>query len=284
MNSKCLIQGYQGSYHETAMRSYFGPDAYEAIPCDSFDILAKGLDEGIADIAIMAIENTIAGSILQNYRILREHNLEIIGEQYLRIQHQLMALPGQDMKDIHTVISHPMAINQCLEFLNQYSKIERKEFSDTALAAKEILEKQKSGVAAIASKLAAEIYELEIVAKDIETVESNYTRFFTVQKKKNEFIEQADKASIYLKVRHERGSLLEVLEVINNNFINLSKLQSFPVLGAVQEYYFYLDLEFDSLDDYKRCIKVLKEKCVSCETMGLYKRAMVPQTKSLVAE
>ena len=283
MNNKCLIQGYQGSYHETAMRSYFGPSEYEAIPCDSFDILAKGLDDGVANIAVMAIENSIAGSILQNYRILREHDLEIIGEQYLRIQHQLMALPNQNMNDIHTVISHPMAINQCLEFLNKYPGIERKEFSDTALAAKEIFEQKKSGVAAIASRLAAEIYNLDVIAKDIETVTSNYTRFFTVQKKKNEIIEAADKASIYLKVKHERGSLLEVLEVINNNFINLSKLQSFPVLGEVQEYYFYLDLEFDSLDDYKRCIKVLKDKCVSCETMGLYKRASVPRKESINA-
>lgn len=281
MSNKCLIQGYPGSYHEAAMRSYFGADTYEALPCDSFDILAKSLDERLAPIAVMAIENSIAGSILQNYRILREHDLEIIGEQYLRIQHQLMAVPGQNINEINMVISHPMAINQCLEYLNNYPSIERKEYSDTALAAKAISEKQKIGVAAIASGLAADIYDLEIIAKDIETVESNYTRFFTVQKKKNERVEHGDKASIYLKLKHQRGSLLEVLEVINNNFINLSKLQSFPVLGKLHEYYFYLDLEFENMDDYHRCLSILKEKCLSCETMGLYEKASVPNIESL---
>ena len=258
------------------MRSYFGKEELEPVACDSFDILAQSLDKGVAPRAMMAIENSIAGSILQNYRILREHQLEIVGEQYLQIQHQLMALPGQNIEDIHIVISHPMALNQCLQFLNKYPTIERKEFSDTALAAKEILDKQKLGSAAIASSLAADIYKLNILAENIETVESNYTRFFVVQKHKNESIDTAaDKASIYIKLKHHRGSLLEVLNIVNDNFINISKLQSFPVLGAVHEYYFYLDLEFDDINDFHRCIEALKIKCLNCETMGLYKKATI---------
>lgn len=272
---KCLIQGYEGSFHESAMRCYFGADTYIAEPCDSFDILAKSLDEGLAPVALMAIENSIAGSILQNYRILREHELEIVGEQYLQIQHQLMALPGQKIEDIKTVISHPMALNQCLEFLNSYPTIERKEFSDTALAAKVISENKSAGFAAIASKLAAEIYGLEILAPNIETVESNYTRFFVVQKRRGKLNLNIDKASIYIKLKHEQGSLLRVLSILNDKRINLSKLQSFPVLGALHEYYFYLDLEFENLSNYNSCIQLLKHECIDCEIMGEYTKANI---------
>ena len=281
MGRKCLIQGYQGSFHEEAMRKYFGVLTCEAIPCDSFDILAKSLDNGEAEIAIMAIENSIAGSILQNYRILREHELQIVGEQYLQINHQFMALPGQKLEDIHTVISHPMALNQCLDFLNDFPTIERKEFSDTALAAKEIQEKSLFGVAAIASRLASEIYTLDILSENIQTVKANYTRFFTVQKNKKTITEDANKASIYLSLKHQQGSLLKVLEIINENEINLSKLQSFPVLGSVQEYYFYLDLEFDTINDFNTCMHALESTCIDCKTMGLYKKAMIPNSNSL---
>ena len=272
---KCLIQGYEGSFHESAMRHYFGDENYTAIPCDSFDILAKALDDDIAPIAMMAIENSIAGSILQNYRILREHKLEIVGEQYLQIQHQLMVLPGQKIEDIKTVISHPMAINQCLDFLNNYPSIERKEYSDTALAAKVIAENKTTGVAAIASELAADIYGLEILASNIETVDSNYTRFFVVQKKKGNLNLNIDKASIYIKVKHEQGALFQVLSIINDLGINLSKLQSFPVLGALHQYYFHLDLEFDELKKYNTCIQLLKEECIACEILGEYTKSKV---------
>ena len=174
-----------------------------------------------------------------------------------------------------------MAINQCLEFLNLYPAIERKEFSDTALAAKEIKENNMTGVAAIASKLAAEIYDLNIVAENIETVDSNYTRFFTVQKNKAEVAKEADKASIYIKLQHERGSLLEVLKVVDEYKINISKLQSFPVLGSLHEYYFYLDFEFDHFDLFDQCIVSLKNICLDCEVMGVYKKAAVPSLHKL---
>lgn len=278
--NKCLIQGYEGSFHESAMRKYFGEDLYTATPCDSFDILAKSLDDGLAPIALMAIENSIAGSILQNYRILREHELEIIGEEYLQIRHQFMALPGQKIEDIKTVISHPMALNQCLKFLNKYPDIERKEFSDTALAAKVIADKKKEGVAAIASELAAEIYGLEILAPNIETVDSNFTRFFVVQKKKGNLSLNIDKASIYIKVKHEQGALMRVLSIINDKGINLSKLQSFPVLGAMHQYYFYLDLEFDELAKYNNCIQLLKQECIACEILGEYTKSSININKA----
>ncbi len=257
------------------MHNYFGRNTLTSVPCDSFDILARGLDDGIANIAIMAIENSIAGSILQNYRILREHQLQIIGELYLQINHQLMALPGQSLDDIKVIMSHPMAINQCLKFLNNFPNIERKEFSDTALAAKEISSKRKTEYGAIASKLAADIYNLEILNENIETVNSNYTRFFIVQKYNDHHIGDANKASIYIKLKHEKGSLLNVLNIVNNHGINLSKLQSFPVLGTLNEYYFYLDLEFETTDMFSSCFAGLKDICIACECMGLYKKANI---------
>ncbi len=271
---KCLIQGYEGSFHEMAMHQFFGYGKMTAVPCDSFDVLANKLSSGEADVAIMAIENSIAGSILQNYRILREHGFKILGEQYLRIQHQLMCLPGTGLEDIREVLSHPMALNQCLHFLNDHAGWERTEFSDTALAAKKVKGKNLGNTAAIASRLAADIYGLEIVAEDIETDESNYTRFFIIGNQVGEYRGKVDKSSIYIRVKHEQGSLLKALMAINNADINMSKLQSFPVVGSRSEYYFYIDLEFNDKDVYDLCIEELKRQCLACDVLGEYKNAM----------
>ncbi len=270
---KCLIQGYKGAFHEEAARKYFAERDIEIIPADSFDQLADGLDNGTADIAIMAIENSIAGSILQNYRILREHKFWIFGEIYLRIRHQLMALANQNIAEINEVISHPMALNQCLQFLNKHKHINRKEFPDTALAAKEIAENNVKGVACIASEIAAKIYGLEILETNIETDNFNYTRFFLLSKTKQTVIKNANQASIYIRVKHEKGSLLNVLKVISAADINMSKLQSFPVLGYPKEYYFYLDLEFDYIDQFNNCYAEIKNQCIACETLGVYNNA-----------
>ncbi len=271
----CLIQGYEGCFHEMAMHQISTKKSLRPIPCDSFDALAEGLESRDASIAVMAIENSIAGSILQNYRILRQYDLQIIGETYLKIHHQLMALPGQKIDELVEVISHPMALNQCLDFLDQYPGMARKEFSDTALAAKEIAAKQIFGKAAIASALAAEIYGLEILAEDIESNEHNYTRFFILERrnKKERIEENFDKASIYVRLTHKPGSLLSVLTRVQDCGLNLSKLQSFPVLGVPGEYYFFVDLEFEDLDNYKKFMREVISDVVACEELGLYHRA-----------
>ena len=230
----------------------------------------------------MAIENSIAGSILQNYRILREKDFWISGETYLRIEHQLMALPGQDISDIKEVKSHPMAIYQCYDFLNQYEHIHLTEAADTAIVAQQIKENNLTGVAAIGSKLAAEIYGLNIIAEGIETSKVNYTRFIIISRD-GEYtsLGNADKASIYLRVPHAHGSLLKVIEKIAQHGINISKLQSFPVLGELSQYYFHLDLEFDDISRYENCLEDLKAVSHGLDELGIYKKATTYDYQSI---
>lgn len=276
MRDKIIIQGELGCFHEEAALKYFGRNGHAFVPAESFPILAAQLDKHPSDhIAIMAIENSIAGSLLQNYRILREHGFRIVGEVYLRIRHNLMALPGQALSAIKEVHSHPMALNQCLSYLGD-KEMKLVESEDTALSAKRIFEKQSLGVAAIAGKRASEIYNLEILAEGIEISKVNYTRFFIVQAKEKPIPEGAvNKASIYLKVVDGRGKLLQVLEVINNHDINLSKLQSYPVLGEISRYYFHLDLEFDDLSEFEKCMSELGACTDSLEILGTYQKAEI---------
>lgn len=275
MSKKIIIQGYPGAFHEEAAREYFQDEKIEIIPAMTFEIQATNLckDKDI-DYAIMAIENSIAGSLLQNYRLIRENQFRIIGEQYLRIKHNLMALPGQNIENIKEVVSHPMALNQSLKFLKTMKNVRLVEADDTALSAKNIAEKGLKNIAAIASKTAAEMYNLQILAEGIETSDVNYTRFFVV--KKNGIIPQIkgdeNKASIYVKVKHEKGSLLKVLERIDSCNINMSKLQSYPVLGSISEYYFHIDLEFETVKQYKKLISKLKEITQETEELGVYKK------------
>ncbi len=275
MNKKIIIQGYPGAFHEEAAREYFNDYILEIVPARTFEIQATRLCEDKSiDYAIMAIENSIAGSLLQNYRLIRENQFRIIGEQYLRIKHNLMALPGQKIEDIKEVVSHPMALNQSLKFLKSMENIRLVEADDTALSARNIAEKKMKGIAAIASKTAAEMYNLQILAEGIETSDINYTRFFIV--KKNGVIPEIkgdeNKASIYVKVKHQKGSLLKVLDYIDRCDINMSKLQSYPVLGSMSEYYFHIDVEFDKIKQYKKLISKLKEITEKTEELGVYKK------------
>jgi len=273
---KIIIQGELGCFHEEAALKYFGENGHAFVPAQSFPDLAVHLDDNPKDhVAIMAIENSIAGSLLQNYRILREHDYRVVGEVYLRIKHNLMALPGQGIGDIKEVHSHPMALNQCLVFLRE-KEMKMVESADTALSAKRICESQSSGVAAIASRRAAQIYGLEILAAGIETSKVNYTRFFIVQTKDKPVPPtHVNKASIYLRVVDGRGKLLKVLDAINRHDINLSKLQSYPVLGELSRYYFHLDLEFDDLSEFEACLSELKDCTDSLEVLGTYQKAEI---------
>jgi len=273
MNRKIIIQGYPGAFHEEAANNYFNGEKLDIVPAMTFEILAAELAEnnGI-DFGIMAIENSIAGSLLQNYRLLRENKFLITGEIYLRIRHNLMALPGQTIDDIQEVVSHPMALNQSMKFLKSLGDVRLIETEDTALSAKNIAEKKRRNVAAIASVAAAELYGLDILARGIETSDVNYTRFFII--KKNGIVPKIkgdeNKASIYVRVKDEKGSLLNVLNVIAQHDINMSKLQSYPVLGALREYYFHIDLEFDDVNRYKKLIEELKKCTLITEELGVY--------------
>ena len=212
----------------------------------------------------------------------REKDFWISGETYLRIEHQLMALHGQDISDIKEVKSHPMAIYQCYDFLNQYEHIHLTEAADTALVAQQIKENNLTGVAAIGSKLAAEIYGLNIIAEGIETSKVNYTRFIIISRD-GEYtsLGNADKASIYLRVPHAHGSLLKVIEKIAQHGINISKLQSFPVLGELSQYYFHLDLEFDDISRYENCLEDLKAVSHGLDELGIYKKATTYDYQSI---
>ncbi len=270
---KLLIQGYPGSFHDVACQAYFGDTDTEVIPCDSFSELAQNLtnEEGSA-YGIMAIENSIAGSILQNYRILREHKFNIIGEIYLRIEHCLMALPGQTINDLTEVHSHPMAINQCREYFSQYTSLKLVDMDDTALSAKLIRISDKKGIGAIASRRAAEIYQLEILQENIEDNKHNYTRFFVIHKQETE-VSDYNKATIWIRLHHTKGSLSTVLNKLVAHDINLSSLQSYPVLGKFSEYFFHMDLEFETPDKYERGKKIITELCLDYQELGRYKRA-----------
>lgn len=270
---KVAIQGYEGSFHDVAARRYWPDKKLELLPADSFDILGQMLKSGEADVAVMAIENSIAGSILQNYRILRENDFWVSGDIYLRIKHNLLAVKGANLDDIKEVASHPMAINQCRQFLGQYHHWKLIESEDTALSAKHISEKNKKSKACIASSQAAEIYSLDILAPGIETNKTNYTRFFIVNKNKIDIDPEADKVSVYIRIPDQKGQLLKVLQVIEDHNLNMSKLQSFPVIGSFREYFFHIDIEFDHISQYIGLKDDLLNLTFEYEETGIYKRA-----------
>lgn len=271
---KIAIQGYPGSFHDEAARKFFmGEEDLQLVPADTFDILAQKLDQGEVDYAVMAIENSIAGTILQNYRILREKNFWIVGETYLRIQHNLLVNPGVTLGQIRKVYSHPMALNQCLEFLSGIPEASLIEHQDTALSAIELADKPDPTVACIASLKAAALTGLEVLQESIETNKNNYTRFFILSKSKQPSLYHYNKASVYIRIPDEKGCLLKVLQAIEHHDINMSKLQSFPVLGKFREYFFHLDLEFSDIKQYQAIREVLKKLTVEFAELGVYDRA-----------
>ena len=270
---KILLQGYPGSYHDVACQAYFRESGNEVVACDSFEILAKTLaeDDSVTH-AVMAIENSIAGSILQNYRLLRENNFNIIGEIYLRIEHCLMALPGTQISDLTEIHSHPMAIKQCRTYFNNYPHLALVDKEDTALSAKMLQERGESHVGAIASKRAAEIYHLDVLQENVEDNKHNYTRFFIIQKEKV-VSDNYNKASVCLQLKHTKGSLSMVLNELVAHDINLSKLQSYPVLGQLTQYFFHMDLEFYDPKKYLECKVSIDSLCINYQELGKYQKA-----------
>jgi prephenate dehydratase len=271
-STKVSIQGYEGSFHQAAARHFFGKTV-EVIPCATFREVVKIAEDPEQSIGgVMAIENSIAGSILPNYNLLKKSKLTVIGEVYLRINQNLMVNPGVKLEDIREVHSHYMAIQQCLEFLDKYNW-KLVETEDTALSAKHIHQHKSKHIAAIASKLAAELFGLDMIAPNIHTMKNNYTRFLILQPFAEGIeIPGSNKASVNFHTDHSKGSLARVLTKIADNGINLSKLQSFPIPGSEWQYSFHADMEFDSLEQFNKVIKEIKLLTEELNVYGIYKK------------
>jgi prephenate dehydratase len=250
---------------------YFGNEV-QLDECLSFDALVNSLTEEKSKYAIMALENTIAGSIIPNYALIDAHNIHINGEYYLNIHHHLMALPNQTIHDIKEVCSHPMALLQCKEFFKQYPHIKLVEDVDTAEVARRIHEQQLQGIAAIATKTAAELFQLQVLSAEIQTIKSNATRFVILQKQQPQNItDQIDKASLRFELDHQRGSLATVLNVMSDCKLNLTKIQSLPIIERPWKYAFFVDVTFEAYEDYAKAISVLEIMSTSLKVLGTYK-------------
>lgn len=263
---RIAIQGYEGSFHHIAANLYFGRDI-EILPCDTFRAVATSVKRGDAYMGLMAIENSIAGSIIPNYSILQDENLQVAGEVYLPIKQNLMVLPDVELEDIQEVESHSMALLQCVDYLDEHNW-KLIESDDTALSAKHIAQKGLRHTAAIASELAAEMYGLKIIVPEINTIKSNYTRFMVLKRYDHNIAPDVNKASLYFKTNHEEGSLLRALSCLEG--INLSKLQSYPIPSEPWHYLFHIDLEFSCLDDYIRNLNRLQIATEEIHVYGVY--------------
>jgi prephenate dehydratase len=272
MATKVSIQGYEGSFHQAAARQFFGKDV-EVIPCGNFrDVIKLAASKKESDGGVMAIENSIVGSILPNYTLLQNSGLRITGELYLQINQHLLVNPGVTLQDIREVHSHHMALQQCLQYLDKFNW-KLVETEDTALSAKHVHQHRSKHIAAIASKLAAELFSLDILAPNIHTMKQNYTRFLVVQRPDAvPEVEGANKASVNFHTDHSRGSLARVLTRIADGGINLSKLQSFPIPGSNWQYSFHADMEFDTIDQFNEVIEKIRPITAELKVYGVYKK------------
>ncbi|MDR1583266.1 MAG: prephenate dehydratase [Prevotellaceae bacterium] len=272
---KIAIQGVAGAFHDEAAHRFFGEDI-SLLECDTFRFLCKRVDSGEADYGIMAIENTIAGSLLQNYGYLNEFKLRITGEIYLRIKMNLMALKGTKIKNLKQVLSHPIALRQCAEYLETLPKnVMISETEDTAESAKKIYENQLADTAAVAGTVAAKMYNLEILKEGIETIKKNYTRFIILSKNHHP-VPGSNKASLSFEVRHQSGSLAEALSIFARHDVNLNKIQSVPILGQPYHYSFHVDVEWDNSDNYDASISEIIRHVSGLSIYGEYKKGELP--------
>ena len=271
MNKTIAIQGAEGSNHHKVARDFYG-NSIQLKECMSFDALVDCLLDNSEALGVMAIENTIAGSIIPNYALIDTNNLHIIGEKYLNIHHHLMALKGQDINDIKEVWSHPMALLQCKAFFKNYPHIKLVEDVDTAEVAKRIAKENLIGIGAIAPKIAAEIFDLEIIEDEIQTIKDNATRFVIVQTEvpKNG-IDQINKASLKFQLNHKRGSLAAILNVLSDCKMSLTKIQSLPVIETPWKYSFFVDVTFEDYKDYEKAKTILEIMAEEFKVLGTYK-------------
>lgn len=266
------IQGFEGSFHQVAAEQFFGRNV-TVICCSTFrDVIKIASSKKESDGGVMAIENSIAGSILPNYNLLKKSNLRITGEIYLQINQHLLVNPGVKLEDIREVHSHPMAIQQCLEYLGKYDW-KLIETEDTALSAKHVHQHRSKHIAAIASRRAAELFDLHVIGPNIHTMKNNYTRFLVLQREDGATpVAGADKASVNFQTDHSRGSLARVLTAIAEGGINLSKLQSMPIPGSDWKYSFHADMEFEDIDQFNNVIKNIGPITEELKVYGVYKK------------
>jgi len=274
MKEKIAIQGVQGSFHHLVAQQYFGSEVMVE-ECMSFPEVVQSLLSGQSGEAVMAIENSIAGSILPNYALIDENNLHVTGEHYMPINMNLMALPGQKITDIKKVFSHPMALLQCKEFFKDYRHIKLIEDEDTAEVARRISQKQSTGVAALASKAAAEIFGLEILAEGVQTKKSNATRFLIIGTQKKESNgEILNKASIKFELESRRGSLVSVLNIIRDYDLDMTKIQSMPIIETPWKYSFFVDVLFEDRAGFNKAIEIIEVMTEHLKILGIYKNRL----------
>ncbi len=270
MNKTLSIQGFQGSFHQLAARQFFG-ESVNVKCCSTFREVLQNATSPQCDGGVMAIENSIAGSILPNYTLLQKFNVRITGEVYLHVRQNLLVNHGVNLEDIREVHSHPMALLQCSDFLEKHNW-KLIETEDTALSARHLQQHRSKHIAAVAGTLAAELFNLKVIAPNIHTLKNNYTRFLVLQPTgKAMKVENPDKASIIFQTDHSKGSLAKVLTVIAAGGINLSKLQSMPIPGSDWRYAFHADMEFSSLDQFQGVIADIESLTIELKTYGVYK-------------
>ncbi len=272
---KVAIQGIAGSYHDIAAHEYFQGEEIEIIPCEQFKEVISVIKKESNVLGLMAIENTIAGSLLQNHELIRESELKIIGEYKLRISHCLVCLPEDTMEDIVEINSHPIALMQCGDFLNQFPNIKIVEKKDTADSAKNIADKKLRGHAAICGRYAAEIYGMKVLDEGIETNKRNFTRFLTLSNKwyAEELNVKSNKASLVFALPHTEGSLSQVLSILSFYGINLTKIQSLPIIGREWEYLFYIDLTYNDFMRYRQSLDAIIPLTKDFKILGEYEQA-----------
>ena len=265
------IQGVQGSFHHLVAQEYFGTNV-KVLECMSFHELVNSLVAGDCQEIVMAIENSIVGSILPNYALIDEHELKVVGEHYIPINMNLMALPGQDISGIKKVYSHPMALLQCKEFFKKYPHIKLIEDTDTAEVARRISEKQSKGVGAVASEMAAKLFGLEILAEAIHTKKSNATRFLIVSNiKKEPNGIKIDKASLKFELESRRGSLVSVLNIIRDYNLDMTKIQSMPIVETPWKYSFFVDVIFEDYSEFQKAMEIIEVMTEHLKILGTYK-------------
>lgn len=278
------IQGGLGAFHEIAARKFFNGTSIELVTCETFEDLFSQLSDGNVHCGVVAIENSVAGSILLNYNLLRRSNLQIAAEVYLRIVQNIVALPGQQIDDLREIHSHPIAIQQCSVFLDHLRQrgVKVVETNDTALSAKYIAENSLAGFGAIASSLAAEMYGLEVLAEGVEADKANFTRFLLVTA--NEHVlslerianQVVDKASLCFSLPHQSGSLSQVLSVLAFYSMNLTKIQSLPIVGKAWQYSFLIDLVFTDFQRYRMALDAIRPLTEQLEILGEYEHGEMP--------
>ena len=272
---RVAIQGYPGCFHEEAARLFYSDGPVETVPCDTFDGLYRALEEGRADAAVMAVENTVSGGLVRNFELLRNHPWKIKGEIYLRIQQNLLALPGQRPEDIREVRTHYMAINQTRDFFERECPwIKVVESEDTAKSAAEVAREGLMGVGAVASLFAAKMYGLDVLRESIETYKQNFTRFVILDEGMDIPKERIDKASLCFTLPHTPGSLSHILTILSFYGMNLTRIQSLPIPGRSWQYFFYADICFETYDRYLQALSAVRPLVEDLQILGEYKTVL----------